>query len=57
MSGWIWIALFVAVLLGVGLWTDHKRRHSAGGGLRGVDPTEARRGAQAGEVGHGGGGG
>jgi hypothetical protein len=45
MSGWVWVAIVVVVLLAVGGWTDWRRRYSGGG--RGDTPGEARRGAQA----------
>ena len=45
MSGWIWIAIVVGVLLAAGAWTDWHRRHSGGG--RGESPGEARRNADA----------
>lgn len=52
MSAWIWITLFLALVLSVGLVTDRRRRHSTGGELRDEGPTQARRSAEGGEAGH-----
>jgi hypothetical protein len=45
MSGWVWIAIVVLVLLAIGGWTDWQRRYSSGG--NGDTPGQARRDAQA----------
>jgi len=51
MSGWVYIAIFIGVLLGIGLWTDWRRRHSTGG-IVGQRPYDARRQSQAGDANH-----
>jgi nitrogen fixation protein FixH len=49
VSGWVYIAIFIGLLLAVGLVTDWRRRHSTGG-VTGNRPYDARRSAQAGEA-------
>jgi len=45
MSGWVWIAIVMVVLLAIGGWTDWQRRYSSGG--NGYTPGDARRDAKA----------
>lgn len=49
MSGWVYIAIFVGLLLAVGAYTDWRRRYSTGG-IAGRRPYDARREAQAGDA-------
>lgn len=46
MSGWVWFVIVIGLLLGIGMWVDWRRRHSAGGHLGG------RSGGDHGGAGH-----